>query len=92
MIKDKEIIYTTADCLQQTVNILKHLSVEYGWEDNKEFIKNIYILSTLGYVLTHDEYKEELIMFFKLLGNKLKENNNLIKEANYHANITKGKE
>jgi hypothetical protein len=92
MIKDKEIIYTTAECLGQTVSILKHLSEEYGWEDNKEFIRNIYLLSTLGYVLTHDEYKEELIMFFKLLGRKLKENNNLIKEANYYANITKGEE
>ena len=91
MLKDKEIIYTTTECLEQTVNILKHLSKEYGWEDNKEFTRNIYLLSTLGYVLTHDEYKEELIMFFKILGRKLKENKNIIKEANYHASITKRK-
>jgi len=50
------------------------------------------MLSTLGYCLTKNEYKDELHNFFMILGKKLKENNDLIKEANYHANITKGKE
>tara|TARA_R110000765_G_scaffold361576_1_gene451765 strand:- start:147 stop:422 length:276 start_codon:yes stop_codon:yes gene_type:complete len=86
--KDKEITYVTADCLEQSVNVLKVLSNEYGWEDNKEYIRYIYILSTIGYVLTHDEYKDELIMFFKILGNKLKENTDIIKQAKHYADIT----
>tara|TARA_R110000824_G_scaffold63704_1_gene167235 strand:- start:314 stop:592 length:279 start_codon:yes stop_codon:yes gene_type:complete len=92
MLKDKEITYTTTECIQQTVNILKEVSNEYGWNDNKEYIRNIYMLSTLGYCLTKNEYKDELHNFFMILGKKLKENNDLIKEANYHANITKGKD
>ena len=86
--KDKEITYVTADCLEQSVNVLKVLSNEYGWEDNKEYIRYIYILSTIGYVLTHDEYKDELIIFFKILGNKLKENTDIIKQAKHYADIT----
>ena len=46
------------------------------------------MLSTLGYCLAHDEYKEELTMFFKILGKKIKENKDIIKEAKYYANIT----
>jgi hypothetical protein len=38
--------------------------------------------------LAHDEYKEELTMFFKILGKKIKENKDIIKEAKYYANIT----
>tara|TARA_R110002020_G_C16287613_1_gene772213 strand:+ start:2344 stop:2622 length:279 start_codon:yes stop_codon:yes gene_type:complete len=91
MLKDKEIIYLTAECLEHSINILKDSSSQHGWEDNKEYIRQVYILSTIGYVLTHDEYKDELILFFKILGNKLKENADIIKEAKKYANITKRK-
>ena len=88
MPKDQEITYTTTSCLEQTINILKELSIEYQWDNEQEYIRNIYILSTIGYCLTHDEFKEELVMFFKILGKKLKENETIIKEAKYYANIT----
>ncbi len=88
MPKDLEITYTTTECLEQTVKILKGLSKEYKWSNEYEYIKNIYMLSTLGYCLAHNEYKEELTMFFKILGKKIKENKDIIKEAKYYANIT----
>ena len=91
MLKDKKIIYLTAECLEHSINILKDSSNLHGWEDNKEYIRQVYILSTIGYVLTHDEYKDELMLFFKILGNKLKENTDIIKEAKKYANITKRK-
>tara|TARA_R110001592_G_scaffold334496_2_gene618876 strand:+ start:270 stop:545 length:276 start_codon:yes stop_codon:yes gene_type:complete len=83
--KDKEVTYVTADCLEQSVNILKVLGNEYGWEDNKEYIRQTFILSTIGYVITHDEYKEELLIFFKKLGIKIKENREIIKQAKHYA-------
>ena len=76
------------ECLEQTINILKAISKEYEWENEQEYVKTIYMLSTLGYVLTTDEYKDEMVMFFKLLGKKLKENEKIIKEAKYYANVT----
>lgn len=88
MPKNLEITYSTTECLEQTVNILKELSKEYKWENEYEYIKNIYMLSTLGYCLANNEYKEELTMFFKILGKKIKENRDIIKEAKYYANIT----
>jgi len=88
MHKDLEITYTTTECLEQTINILKELSKEYKWTNEHEYIRNIYMLSTLGYCLAHDEYKDEMILFFKILGKKIKENKNIIKEAKYYANIT----
>tara|TARA_R110000765_G_scaffold317673_5_gene410078 strand:+ start:551 stop:832 length:282 start_codon:yes stop_codon:yes gene_type:complete len=92
MRKDKEVIYVTADCLEQSVNHLKLLSDEYGWKDNKEYIRQTFILSTIGYVITHDEYKEDLLIFFKKLGIQIKENREIIKQAKHYADITKRKE
>ncbi len=88
MSKQYEITYCTAECLEQTINILKEISKDYEWENETEYIRTIYMLSTLGYVLSNDEYKDEMVMFFKLLGKKLKESNEIIKEAKYYANIT----
>jgi hypothetical protein len=89
MAKDYEITYCTMECLEQTINILKEISKDYDWENETEYIRTIYMLSTLGYVLSNDEYKDEMLMFFKVLGKKLKENNEIIKEAKYYANVTK---
>ena len=55
MSKDYEITYCAMECLEQTINILKEISKEYEWEDEQEFIKTIYMLSTLGYVISNDE-------------------------------------
>lgn len=88
MSKEHEITYCTMECLEQTINILKDISKEYKWENEQEYIKIIYMLSTLGYVLNNNEYKSELELFFKILGKKLKESEQIIKEAKYYANIT----
>jgi hypothetical protein len=88
MSKEYEITYCTAECLEQTINILKEISKDYEWENETEYIRTIYMLSTLGYVLSNNEYKDEMVMFFKLLGKKLKESNEIIKEAKYYANVT----
>ena len=88
MSKEYEITYCTAECLEQTINILKEISKDYEWENETEYIRTIYMLSTLGYVLSNDEYKDEMVMFFKLLGKKLRESNEIIKQAKYYANVT----
>jgi hypothetical protein len=88
MSKEYEITYCTTECLQQTINILKEISKDYEWENEQEYIRTIYMLSTLGYVLSNDEYKEEMVMFFKILGKKLKESEQIIKEAKYYAQAT----
>lgn len=88
MSKKYEITYCTAECLEQTINILKDISKDYEWENETEYIRTIYMLSTLGYVLSNDEYKDEMVMFFKLLGKKLKESNEIIKQAKYYADVT----
>ena len=46
------------------------------------------MLSTLGYVISNDEYKDEMVLFFKILGKKLKESELIIKEAKFYANVT----
>ena len=88
MSKDYEITYCTMECLEQTINILKEISKEYKWQNEDEYIKTIYMLSTIGYVLSHKDYKEETELFFKILGKKIKENQDIIKEAKYYANAT----
>tara|TARA_R100001163_G_scaffold65763_1_gene64604 strand:- start:111 stop:377 length:267 start_codon:yes stop_codon:yes gene_type:complete len=88
MSKECQITYCTTECLEQSIQILKEIAKDYEWENEQEYIKAIYMLSTLGYVLTTDEYKEEMLMFFKVLGKRLKENQKIIKEAKYYANIT----
>ena len=59
MSKDYEITYCAMECLEQTKNIIKEISKEYEWEDEQEFKKTSYMLSTLGIVINNDEYKEK---------------------------------
>mgnify|MGYP003627449551 CR=1 FL=1 len=89
MLKEKEIIYTTSECLEQTVNILKELGNKYDWNDNKEFINHLFMLSTIGYVITHNEFKDELIKMFLKVGKKIKHNQDIIKEAKRYAESSK---
>lgn len=89
MDENKEITYATAHCMSESVKVLKEMCQEYGWEDNDEYIKNLLLLSTLGYIITHNEYKEELRLFIKQIGNKIYDNQLIIKEALKYANITK---
>ena len=44
MSKEYEITYCTAECLEQTINILKEISKEYKWENEQEYIKTIYMI------------------------------------------------
>ena len=92
MNEKKEITYATAHCISESVKVLKEISCECGWEDNNEFIKNLFMLSTIGYIITQDEYKEELREFIKDIGNKIYINQKIIKQAKRYANITKKKE
>ena len=44
MSKEYEITYCTAECLEQTINILKEISKEYKWEneqESKKIVKNV---------------------------------------------------
>ena len=91
MSEDREITYATAHCIAESVKILKEISLEYGWEDNDEYIKNLFMLSTIGYIITQDEYKNELRSFIKDIGNKINNNQKIIKQAKRYANITKKK-
>lgn len=75
MSKEYEITYCTAECLEQTINILKEISKEYKWENEQEYIKTIYMLSTLGYVISNNEYKDEMVLFLKYLERSLKKVN-----------------
>jgi len=88
MSKNNEITYCTMECLEQTINILKEISKDYEWENEDEYVKIIYMLSTIGYVFSYKDYKEEMELFFKILGKKIKENQDIIKEAKYYANAT----
>ena len=46
MSKEYEITYCTTECLEQTINILKEISKDYKWENEQEYIRTIYMLST----------------------------------------------
>ena len=47
------------------------------------------MLSTIGYVITHNEFKDELIKMFLKVGKKIKHNQDIIKEAKRYAESSK---
>ena len=89
MCKDKEIIYCVAECLEQSIKTLKELSIEYDWDDQTEFTQQLFMMSIIGYVITHQEHKEELNKFLIKIGKDIQYNNNIINQAKHYANITK---
>lgn len=88
MSKKNEITFCTSECLEHSIHVLKEIAKDYKWENEQEYIKAIYMLSTLGYVITTKEYKKDMEKFFIMLGKKIKENNHILNEAKYYANIT----
>tara|TARA_R110000744_G_scaffold109007_1_gene206224 strand:+ start:1470 stop:1742 length:273 start_codon:yes stop_codon:yes gene_type:complete len=89
MCKDKEIIYSTAECIQQSIKMIKGLSNDYEWTNESEYTKQLFMLSTIGYIITHNDHREQLNKFLLEIGKEIKENQNIIKQAKHYAYITK---
>lgn len=84
-----QIKYLTTECIVQSVEVLKEYGEEFNLQMDKDVVTDIFLLSTLGYVISNDEYKEEVINYFRQLAELLKESDNIINEAKYYAQITK---
>lgn len=89
MCKDKEIIYSTAECIQQSMKMIKELGKNYNWTNESEYTKQLFMLSTIGYIITHNDHKEILNKFLLKIGKEIKDNQDIIKQAKHYAYTSK---
>ena len=84
--KSKEIKATTADVLHKTVKLLKQLSYVLEWEDEQEYKDNMYMIATLGLVISRDEYKDTLLYYCKEINKDIDDDDETIDDALFYIN------
>ena len=77
------------DKWESSIKMIKGLSNDYEWTNESEYTKQLFMLSTIGYIITHNDHREQLNKFLLEIGKEIKENQNIIKQAKHYAYITK---
>ena len=84
--KSKEIKVATSEVLHESVRLLKQLAFVLEWEDEKEYKEYIYMIATLGLVITKEEYKDTLLYYCKEINKDIDEDDDTIDNALYYIN------
>jgi|TARA_R100000781_G_scaffold36707_1_gene26020 hypothetical protein len=84
--KSKEIKDGTAEVLHEALRLLKQLAFVLEWEDEKEYKEYMYMIATLGLVITKEEYKDTLLYYCKEINKDIDEDDDTIDNALYYIN------
>ena len=84
--KSKEIKVATSEVLHESVRLLKQLAFVLEWEDEKEYKEYIYMIATLGLVITKDDYKDTLLYYCKEINKDIDDDDDTIDNALYYIN------
>ena len=84
--KSKEIKVATSEVLHESVRLLKQLAFVLEWEDEKEYKEYIYMIATLGLVITKEEYKDTLLYYCKEINKDIDDDDDTIDNALYYIN------
>ena len=84
--KSKEIKDGTAEVLHESLRLLKQLAFVLEWEDEKQYKEYMYMIATLGLVITKEEYKDTLLYYCKEINKDIDEDDDTIDNALYYIN------
>ena len=84
--KSKEIKVATSEVLHESVRLLKQLAFVLEWEDEKEYKEYMYMIATLGLVITKEEYKDTLLYYCKEINKDIDDDDDTIDNALYYIN------
>ena len=84
--KSKEIKASTAEVLHESLRLLKQLAFVLEWEDEKEYKEYMYMIATLGLVISNEEYKDTLLYYCKEINKDIEDDDDTMDDALYYIN------
>ena len=84
--KSEEIKLATADILHNSLRLMKQLGYVLEWEDEKEFKDNIYMIATIGLIISKAEYKDTMLYYCREIVDDIEDDDDIINDALKHIN------
>ena len=67
--------------LDTTTNALQELNESLEWENDKEYLDCMFMISMIGHIIATDFRKKETIKLFQIFANELDEEDEIMKEV-----------
>tara|TARA_R100000781_G_C4036872_1_gene112599 strand:- start:401 stop:679 length:279 start_codon:yes stop_codon:yes gene_type:complete len=67
--------------LETTTNALRELNITLEWNNEKEYLQAMFMISMIGHVIATDFRKDEIIQIFRLYADEMEDENELMKEV-----------
>ena len=81
MNQEERIRFAFCTLLNEVLDSMDELSDKFEWRKEKEFLTSMYLLTFLGFSNSNDWRREEILKFFKTLGEELREEDLLIAQV-----------
>ena len=81
MSQDERIRFAFCTLLNEVLDSMDELSDKFELRKEKEFLTSMYLLTFLGFSNSNDWRREEILKFFKTLGEELREEDLLIAQV-----------
>ena len=81
MNQDERIKFAFCTLLNEILDSMDELSDKFEWRKEKEVLTSMYLLTFLGFSNSNDWRREEILKFFKTLGEELREEDLLIAQV-----------
>ena len=81
MNQDERIKFAFCTLLNEVLDSMDELSDKFEWRKEKEVLTSMYLLTFLGFSNSNDWRREEILKFFKTLGEELREEDLLIAQV-----------
>ena len=79
--KSEEIKLASADILHNAIRLMKQLGNVLEWEDEKEFKDNMYLIATLGLIISKAEYKDTMLYYCREIVEDIEDDDDTIDDA-----------
>ena len=79
--KSEEIKLASADILHNSLRLMKQLSNVLEWENEKEFKDNMYLIATIGLIISKDQYKDTMIYYCREIVDDMEDDDDTIEDA-----------
>ena len=79
--KSEEIKLASADILHNAIRLMKQLGNVLEWEDEKEFKDNMYLIATIGLIISKAEYKDTMLYYCREIVEDIEDDEDIINNA-----------
>ena len=79
--KSEEIKLASADILHNAIRLMNQLGYVLEWEDEKEFKDNMYLIATIGLIISKAEYKDTMLYYCREIVEDIEDDEDIINNA-----------